>query len=256
VTLRATVCQLADDRDRFEADWEALCAHVRAERSHLVLLPELPFTRWFPATRRFDPMVWRHAVDVHRRWEGRLRGLRASFVVATRPSDRDSRRVNEAFLATARCTRAIHEKRYLPDEEGFWEASWYAPGDGVFDSVQVDDAVIGVQICTELWRLDVSRHYGLRGVDVIVVPRATPVSSRDRWLVGARAAAIVSGSFCLSSNRCGTSASGDTFAGEGWIVDPDGDLLAVTSDADPFVTHDLDLGRARAAKTTYPRYVR
>jgi N-carbamoylputrescine amidase len=254
--VRITVCQLADERDRFENDWKALCAHVRAERSSLVLLPELPFARWFPAARTFDAPAWQRAVELHRRWEARLRQLGVPFVVGTRPVEREARRLNEAFLATPSCTRSIHEKRYLPDEEGFWEASWYAPGDGVFDLVRADDVVLGVQICTELWRLDVARHFGLRGADVIVVPRATPASSRERWIVGARAAAIVSGAFCVSSNRCGTSAGGGVFAGEGWIVDPDGEVLALTSNAEPFATLDLDLNRARAAKATYPRYVR
>ena len=138
----------------------------------------------------------------------------------------------------------------------FGRKSWKASGDGLFDSVRVDDVVLGVQICTELWMLDVSRHFVLRGANVIAVPRATPASSRGRWIVGARAAAIVSGAFCISSNRCGTSTGGDTFAGAGWIVDPEGEVLALTSDAEPFVTMDLDLGRARTAKGTYPRYVR
>ena len=254
--MRVTVCQLADERDRFEAEWKSLCAHARAERSTLVLLPELPFAPWFPVTPTFDARVWRRAVDLHRRWEARLRELRVPFVVGTRPVERHECRLNEAFLATPRSTRSIHEKRFLPDEEGFWEASWYAPGDGVFHCVAADHAVLGVQICTELWMLDVSRQYGVRGADIIVVPRATPDSSRERWIVAARAAAIVSGAFCISSNRSGTSAGGDDFAGEGWIVGPDGEVLALTSDTEPFVTFDLDLRLARAAKGTYPRYVR
>jgi len=254
--MRVTVCQLADERDRFEDDWKALCAHVRTERSALVLLPELPFARWFPAARTFDARTWRRAVDDHRRWEAKVRQLGAPFVVATRPADREARRVNEAFLATPEYTRPIHEKRYLPDEEGYWEASWYACGDGVFEPAYVNDALLGVQVCTELWMLDVSRQLGWRGADVIVAPRATPASSRERWIVGARAAAIVSGAFCVSSNRSGASTSGDAFAGEGWIVDPDGEILALTSDAELFVTRDLYLDRAREAKRTYPRYVR
>jgi N-carbamoylputrescine amidase len=129
----------------------------------------------------------------------------------------------------------------LADERRRFEEEWRA---------------LGIQICTELWRLDVSRHLGLRGADVIVVPRATPASSRDRWIAGARAAAIVSGAFCLSSNRSGRSTGGGHFAGEGWIVDPEGEVLALTSDAEPFVTREIDLPRARAAKGTYPRYVR
>jgi N-carbamoylputrescine amidase len=52
------------------------------------------------------------------------------------------------------------------------------------------------------------------------------------------------------------STAGDPFGGQGWIIDPDGDVLAVTSDAERFATRDLDLARAKEAKTTYPRYVR
>jgi N-carbamoylputrescine amidase len=254
--VRVTVCQLADERDRFEVEWEQLCAHSRDARSELVLLPELPFARWFAVTRAFDAVVWRDVVDAHRRWEGRIRELGTPFVIATRAVERTARRVNEAFMATPDRSIAFHEKRYLPDEDGYWEASWYERGDGVFDPVGANGAAVGAQICTELWMLEVSRQYGLQDVDIIAVPRATPASSRERWLVGGRVAGIVSGAFCISSNRSGVSSAGDAFAGQGWIIDPDGEVLALTSDSDRFVTLDLDLRHARAAKTTYPRYVR
>jgi N-carbamoylputrescine amidase len=120
----------------------------------------------------------------------------------------------------------------------------------------VNGATLGIQICTEMWMMDVSRQYGIRGVDIIAVPRATPSTSRERWLVGGTVAAIVSGAFCISSNRSGSSTADDEFAGLGWIIDPDGAVLATTSDADRFVTCDIDLQHAARAKTTYPRYVR
>jgi len=254
--MLVTVCQLPDERDRFEVEWEQLCAHSREARSELVLLPEMPFDRWFAVTPTFDAVVWRDVVDAHRRWEGRIRELGAPYVIGTRAVEREARRANEAFMATPGRASAFHEKRYLPDEDGFWEASWYARGDGAFDPVEANGAAIGAQICTELWILEVSRQYGLLGVDIIAVPRATPESSRDRWVAGGRVAAIVSGAFCISSNRSGASSAGDAFAGQGWIIDPEGEVLALTSDSDRFVTLDLDLGRARAAKATYPRNVR
>ena len=254
--MRVTVCQMRDDRGDFDSDWSDLCAHTRREASELVLLPEMPFARWFAVVRAFDASTWREAVDAHARWEQRIGELAAPFVVATRPAERGAKRLNEAFLVTPGDSRGIHEKRYLPDEDGYWEASWYQAGDGVFDAVEIGRATVGVQICTEMWMLDVSRQYGLRDADLIGVPRATPATSRERWLVGGRAAAIVSGAFCLSSNRGGVSTAGDVFGGQGWIIDPDGEVLAITSDEEPFVTRDIDLERAVAAKATYPRYVR
>ena len=254
--MRVTVCQMRDDRDDFESDWKDLCDHTRSEASELVLLPEMAFARWFAVAREFDAAAWREALDGHVPWEQRIGELAAPFVIATRPAERGTKRLNEAFLVALGDSRGIHEKRYLPDEDGYWEASWYQAGDGVFDPVEIGDASLGVQICTEMWMLDVSRQYGLRDVGLIAVPRATPATSRERWIVGGRAAAIVSGAFCLSSNRGGVSSAGDAFGGQGWIIDPDGEVLALTSDQEPFVTRDVDLERAAAAKATYPRYVR
>ena len=246
LTMRVTVCELHDEPDAFAADWSALCAHVGRERSDLVLLPEMLFGRWFAVTRPFDERRWSEAIDAHHRWAPRITELGASAVIHTRPTERSERRLNEAVVVTAEGPRAVHDKRYLPDEEGYWEASWYEAGDSAFEPFVLVGATLGAAICTEMWMLDVSRQYGLRGADIIAVPRV-PASSRERWLVG--------GAFCMSSNRSGVSTAGDAFAGQGWIIDPEGDVLAVTSDAEPFTTRDIDLARSAEAKTTYPRYV-
>jgi len=255
--MRVTVCQLRDERQAFDADWAELCAHTRSARSELVLLPEMPFARWFATGREFDARVWHEATHAHRQWAERIGELGAQVVIATRPVERRGRRLNEAFVVTqANQSHGVHDKRYLPDEDGYWEASWYDRGDGVFNPVELCGATVGIQVCTEMWMMDVSREYGLRGAGIIAVPRATPATSRERWLVGGRAAAIVSGAFCISSNRSGVSRAGNDFAGLGWIINPDGDVLGVTSDSDPFATCDIDLQRAAEAKATYPRYVR
>ena len=43
------------------------------------------------------------------------------------------------------------------------------------------------------------------------------------------------------------------FGGEGWIVDPDGAVIARTTRNQPFVTVGIDLDAAERAKETYPR---
>ena len=47
--------------------------------------------------------------------------------------------------------RAVHTKYYLPNEEGFWEASWYERGENTFTPTQNRQAKIGFLICTEIW---------------------------------------------------------------------------------------------------------
>ena len=77
----------------------------------------------------------------------------------------------------------------------------------------------------------------------------------DRWTLAGRTAAIIGGVYCLSSNRCGVQ-SAVTFGGAGWIINPAGEVLGVTSNDAPFLTLDVDLDVAEAAKNAYPRYVK
>jgi N-carbamoylputrescine amidase len=150
----------------------------------------------------------------------------------------------------------VHAKYYLPDEPGFWEASWYQRGDGDFSVADTSRARVGFLICTELWFSAHARDYAQRGAHVIVCPRATPASTAPKWLAGGQAAAVVSGAFCLSSNLAGTTGDGGDFAGVGWIIEPEeGKILGTTSADHPFLTIDVDREEAERAKTTYPRYV-
>jgi N-carbamoylputrescine amidase len=88
----------------------------------------------------------------------------------------------------------------------------------------------------------------------VVVPRATPAETGAKWLAGGATHAVTSGAFCISSNRAETVA-GTTMGGTGWVIDPEGTVLAVTSPESPVAVVDVDLAAARAAKGTYPRYV-
>ncbi len=250
--MRVTVCELPDEAPAFEASWRALAAHCRGERSELVLLPELPFHPWFGTTPIFDEGAWRAAEEAHRRWLARLPELAPAAVLGTAPVTRDGRRLNEGFLWDGGAGyRPCHQKYYLPDEEGVREARWYERGDGRFEPVDVAGARVGFVICSELWAFHRAREYAKAGAHLLVTPRLTGRSTVEKWLAGGRAAAVVAGAYSLSSNRASV---GRDFGGRGWIVDPDGEVLATTSAAEPFATVDVDLGRAERAKGTYPRY--
>jgi N-carbamoylputrescine amidase len=254
--INVTVCELRDHPDDFAQDWERLVAHVRATASDLVVLPEVPFYRWFATTRSFDPGIWREAVEAHERWLQRLDALAPALVLGTRPVNTGARRLNEGFVwDAAGGYRGVHAKYYLPDEEGFWEASWYDRGAGDFTPIASGALGIGFLICTELWFFERARAYGKAGAHLIVTPRATGQATVEKWLVGGRAAAVVSGAFSLSSNRVDLRSDGSGFGGQGWVVGPDGQVLGLTSPQQPFVTVPIDLQEAERARHTYPRSV-
>ena len=255
--MRITVCQLSDGGPALEESWAALVAHARAERSELVVLPEVPFGEWPMWTSPADPTVWAAFCAEHDRFVGRLGELGGAAVAGSRPVTlADGGRRNEAFVwSAADGYRAAHHKYYLPDEDGFWEATWYERGDGSFDPIPAATATAGFLLCTELWFGERARTYGRDGANLIVASRATPMSSRDKWIVAGRTAAIVAGAFCASSNRAGTSRAGFEWAGTGMVIDPEGAVLALTDTSRPFATVDIDLSAAAFARKTFPRYV-
>lgn len=237
--------------DHLAEDWAVLVEHVTARGSDLVLLPELALAPWLAARRTPDPAAWAASVQAHEDFlRERLDDLGGAAVLGTAPVLRDGRRRNEAWVANLDGRRGAHEKFHLPDEEQFWEASWYERGPGEFRAVQAGAARVGFLICTELWFFDHARGYGEDGVELLAVPRCTPASSPEKWLAGGRAAAVVAGAFCLSANHGGAG-----FGGRGWIVDPEGEVLATTCPERPVVSVEVDLDVATAAKRTYPRYV-
>jgi N-carbamoylputrescine amidase len=255
--MKITVCELPNQRSRLESAWSRLAEHVSTSASDVVLLPEMPFYRWLSQSRKVDPDEWRRAVAAHDEWIGRLDELSPATVLSTRPSIDDGTPLNVGFFwEPGRGMVDIHAKYYLPDEPGFWEASWYRRGNRDFDLAHTSKASIGFLICTELWFAQHARAYGQQGAQIIVCPRATPTATAPKWIAGGQAAAVISGAFCLSSNLAGTTEEGGDFAGVGWIIHPEeGEILGLTSSDNPFLTVDIDLASADDAKASYPRYV-
>jgi len=248
--VRVTVCQLRTAPGALEEDWDGLVAHVSGQRSQLVVLPELGFAPWFASMKPADDAPWTSSVAAHAAWMERLPELGAA-AVGTRPVDRAAGRRNEAYIAASGGrVRALHDKSYLPDEVGFWEASWYGRGDGGHAVVDVDGLRVGVLVCTELWFLEHARAYGRAGAHVVATPRVTPADSLDKWLAGGRACAVVSGAWSLSSNS-----AEPEHGGLGWAIDPEGVVVATTSRDEPWVTVEIDMPAVDAAKSAYPRYV-
>ena len=84
----------------------------------------------------------------------------------------------------------------------------------------------------------------------------SPKSSVGKWIAGGRAAAVVSGAFCLSSKLKGPHTERMEFGGAGWVIEPEeGNVLGVTSQDKPLLTVEIDLEIAEKSKRSYPRYV-
>ncbi|MFP4635225.1 MAG: carbon-nitrogen hydrolase family protein [Nitriliruptoraceae bacterium] len=249
------VCQLGGDDAPVERAWARLCDSAATAPSEVLVLPEMCFAPWLAASPRVSATAWDEAVAAHEMWLARLHELGAAVVVTSVPVIDEGRRYNEAVVWVAgQGIVARRRKTFLPDEPGFYEASWYERGPVSFESARTPLATLGVLVCTEVWFGEHARGYGRHGVELLAVPRATPFGSLHRWEAACRVAAINAGAYCLSSNRSGSQGE-VTFGGGSWIISPEGEILARTTADAPIATVAVDLEAAATAKRTYPRYV-
>ncbi len=245
-----------------DAAWERLAWAVRHAAPDLLLLNEMPFGPWISAAAEPDPGALAASRRAHERGLAALETLGVSAVLGTRPAlDERGRGVNEAFVWSREDGLVTgHTKQFFPEEPGYWEARWFRRGALRFRPVPVPAADrtlrVGFLICTDLWFNEWARRYGRQGVGLIVVPRATPPETVDRWRTAVRMAALVSGCWTASANRTGVEpGTGQRFGGAGWIFDPDGTLVAETSATGPVAVATLDLAAGARAQLEYPRYV-
>lgn len=244
--MKITVCELYDGRDSFAEEWDRLVQHVRAERSALVLLPEMPFFPWFPSARHFDARTWRAAVAAHDAWEARLSELSPAIALGTRPLDYGDVRYSAGYWWNndERIIETLHVKSRLSNEEGSWETTWYQPGVPDFEAATIGGFRVGMLIGPEMWIPDQAKLYGEEGARLIAAPRADRLRDSNipiedsAWLAGSRAAAKASGAYLISSTR---TTRADGLGGPAWIIDPNGRTLAITSAEAPIATADVPI---------------
>lgn len=251
--MRITVCELPHEPRALATAWSGLCQHTARHQSELVLLPEFALVDPVWQAERFDPARWAQVLAQSAVQLQRLPELHAAYVVATRPASVDGRPLNQGYLWSAGAgIMPLRSKFFLPADPGSWESRWFERGDPAFPAFQAGALSFGLNICTELWALDTYAAYLAQQVQVILSPRATASATTAKWLSVGVVAAVRSGAFSVSSNRADQ--AGD-YGGVGWIISPDGEVLARTTRAAPFATVDIDVTAAALARESYPRYI-
>ena len=256
--MKVTVCQLSNDRKQFEKEWEKLVSHCRLNRSEIILLPEMPFYSWIankPSTNQSDKIK---AVQAHEKWLQRIEELGDAIVAYSKPVLREENFYNTAFIWTREeGHQKVHTKYFFPEEEGFYEATWFDKAAKSFELIEINGLKFGFLLCTEIWFTQYTRGYGLEGMDFLLCPRATGKSSIDQWIRCGQTSSVIGGAYCLSSNRSGIGENNFNWGGTGWICQPmNGELLGLTSNDSPFLTIEIDLEKSREARNNYPIYVK
>jgi N-carbamoylputrescine amidase len=257
--MKVTICQLADNQTQFRKDWQELRHHLDDNKTDLLLLPEMPFYKWLAASKDVSTELKLESVRAHGVWLSQLEKLNADYIVYSAPDFSDNKFLNTSFVFHKETGhRKVHTKALFPEEPHFWEETWFDREKHIsFEAYDLGPFSIGVLLCTELWFTDKARIYGKQNVDILLCPRATGKSTVERWLTCGSAAAIISGAYCLSSNRSGYGENNFEWGGTGWIAEPiTGKIMDTTSTEKKFSTQIIDLKKSALAKNEYPLNVK
>jgi N-carbamoylputrescine amidase len=161
-----------------------------------------------------------------------------------------------------------YRKMHIPDDPGFTEKFYFAPGDQGFEPIQTSLGRLGVLVCWDQWYPEAARLMALAGAELLIYPTAIGWSpeddgneqarQREAWITVQRGHAIANGLPLLAVNRCGIETEpgakgGISFWGSSFGCGPQGELLAIASnDQDEVLLVDLDLERSEAVRRWWP----
>jgi predicted amidohydrolase len=231
----------------------AALADARNRGAELVVLPELPLNPWSPATPRVHPEDSEPLFGVrHRTLSAAARDARVALLGGAIVT-KDGVRHNRALLFGSDGEQILgYDKCHLPHEEGFWERAHYEQGDDVPKPAWVNGFALGVQLCSDLNRPELTHALAAAGALAIVGPRATQSSTWARWRLVLQAAAMTSCSYVLSVTRPAPE-QGVPLGGPSVAIGPDGTVLLETTDRLSLIT--LDRAAVESARKGYPGYL-
>lgn len=96
--MKVTVCQLSNDMNQFEKEWEELVSHCQLHKSEILLLPEMPFYSWIANKPTIDQSKQIEAVEAHEKWLPRIEEFGDTMVAYSKPVIREEHFYNTAFI--------------------------------------------------------------------------------------------------------------------------------------------------------------
>lgn len=252
---------MADNRTR-TADGIARLAEKGAQ---LIVLQELHNSLYFcqsesvdgfdlaepipgPSTEMFGELARRHqVVVVTSLFERRAAGLYHNTAV-----------VMERDGTIAGCYRKMH----IPDDPGYYEKFYFAPGDLGFHPIRTSVGCLGVMVCWDQWYPEAARLMALQGADLLIYPTAIGYTGEDApdeqqrqrraWQTVQRGHAVANGLPVVAVNRVGNE-DAINFWGTSFVCGPQGELLYEASESEEEqAVIDVDLAHSEQVRRWWP----
>lgn len=250
----------------------AAIENLAAEGARLIVLSELHDSLYFCQTENVDNFDL--AVRLHEEFSdiyGRAAADNGVVIVASAFERRAPGLYhNTAIVFEADGSLAgTYRKMHIPDDPGFYEKFYFAPGDMGFNPIDTSVGRLGVLVCWDQWYPEAARLMALRGAEILIYPTAigwnpddTPDEKErqcEAWTIVQRGHAVANGLPVVSVNRVGfeEDPSGDTsgidFWGSSFVAGPQGEFL-FRAPHDSACEHviDIDMRRSEDVRRWWP----
>jgi N-carbamoylputrescine amidase len=166
-----------------------------------------------------------------------------------------------------------YRKMHIPDDPGYYEKFYFAPGDLGYPVFETRYARLAVLICWDQWFPEAARLAALGGAELILIPTAIGYSGlygeaegeayRQGWETVQRGHAVANACYVAAVNRVGFEPSpagtgggaqsgGIDFWGSSFVADPDGQVVARASADEPeLLLCSVDLGAVQELRTRF-----
>ncbi len=160
-----------------------------------------------------------------------------------------------------------YRKMHIPDDPGYQEKYYFAPGDRGFAPIRTSLGRLGVLVCWDQWFPEAARLMALAGAELLIYPTAIgwepgdPEAERQRqldaWITIQRSHAIANAVPVLCCNRTGTERlQADRvirFWGNSFVTDSFGSLVAqAPADEEQLLVCSLDMAATQQTRHTWP----
>ncbi len=156
-----------------------------------------------------------------------------------------------------------YRKMHIPDDPGFYEKFYFAPGDLGYKVFKTRYATIGVLICWDQWYPEAARLTALKGAEILFYPTAigwasseTSVEVRQSqlqaWKTMQLSHAIANGMYVAAVNRVGKEGN-LCFWGNSFVSDPFGQITASADEgSEQILLGECDLGKIGFYRSHWP----
>lgn len=161
-----------------------------------------------------------------------------------------------------------YRKMHIPDDPGYYEKYYFAPGDLGFKPIQTSVGKLGVLVCWDQWYPEAARIMALNGADILIYPTAIgwfPSDSAvvrdelvDAWITVQRGHSIANCLPVVACNRVGYEADpthvteGLQFWGNSFITGAHGKMKARAGTEPDILMAEIDLNETAQKRDIWP----